>query len=74
MGRPTGEPGASSGSKGLLIFYLPLAASGLLMTLQQPVISAHIARMHDPAVQLAAYGVLLSIVVLLESPVHLSFR
>ncbi|GIK38938.1 MAG: hypothetical protein DPW09_39445 [Anaerolineae bacterium] len=52
-------------------FYLPLAASGLLMTLQQPVVTAAIARMADAETALAAYGVALNIVVLVESPVQM---
>lgn len=52
-------------------FYLPLAASGLLMTLQQPVVTWGIARTVDAGTALAAYGVALNIAVLLESPVQM---
>ena len=52
-------------------FFLPLAASGLLMTLQQPVVTAGIARMVGAEIALAAYGVALNIAVLLESPVQM---
>ena len=52
-------------------FYFPLAASGLLMTLQQPIITAGIARSPEPTTALAAYGVALNIAVLLESPVQM---
>jgi len=41
------------------------------MTLQQPVVNAGIARTDNLTVQLAAYGVVLSIVVLLESPIQM---
>lgn len=52
-------------------FYLPLAASGLLMTLQQPVVTAGITRTPNPETALAAYGIALNIAVLLESPVQM---
>ncbi|MBI2940303.1 MAG: hypothetical protein HYY04_07660 [Chloroflexi bacterium] len=71
MRRPTRELGVYAGSLDLLLFYLPLAASGLLITLQQPVVGAGIARSREPAVQLAAYGVVLSLIVLLESPIQM---
>lgn len=52
-------------------FYFPLAASGLLMTLQQPIVTAGIARSPEPTTALAAYGVALNIAVFLESPVQM---
>jgi len=55
----------------LVRFYLPLALSGLLMTLQQPVVAAALARTADPKESLAAYGLALSIAVLLESPIQM---
>jgi hypothetical protein len=41
-------------------FYLPLALSGLLMTLQQPVVAAAISRTAGARESLAAYGLALS--------------
>ncbi|MBI4758473.1 MAG: hypothetical protein HY783_05670, partial [Chloroflexi bacterium] len=55
----------------LVRFYLPLALSGLLMTLQQPVLAAVLARTANPKESLAAYGLALSIAVLLESPIQM---
>jgi len=55
----------------LLRFYLPLALSGLLMTLQQPVVMSVIARTTSPKESLAAYGLALSVAVLLESPIQM---
>lgn len=52
-------------------FYLPLAMSGLLMTLQQPLVTAGIARTPNAGTALAAYGVALHLAVLLESPVQM---
>jgi len=52
-------------------FYLPLALSGLLMTLQQPVIAAAISRTTGASESLAAYGLALSIAVFLESPIQM---
>jgi hypothetical protein len=52
-------------------FYLPLALSGLLMTLQQPVVAAAISRSTGAKESLAAYGLALSVAVLLESPIQM---
>ncbi len=52
-------------------FYLPLALSGLLMTLQQPVVAAALARTPTPKESLAAYGLAMSIAVFLESPIQM---
>jgi hypothetical protein len=52
-------------------FYLPLALSGLLMTLQQPVVTAAISRTAGARESLAAYGLALSIAVFLESPIQM---
>jgi hypothetical protein len=52
-------------------FYLPLALSGLLMTLQQPVVAAAISRSVGARESLAAYGLALSVAVFLESPIQM---
>ncbi len=52
-------------------FYLPLALSGLLMTLQQPVVTAAISRTAGASESLAAYGLALSVAVFLESPIQM---
>ena len=55
----------------LIHFYLPLAFSGLLMTLQQPVIAAAISRTAGARESLAAYGLALSVAVFIESPIQM---
>lgn len=52
-------------------FYLPLALSGLLMTLQQPVVTGAISRAAGAKESLAAYGLALSVAVFLESPIQM---
>ena len=48
----------------------PLAASWILMTVEAPAISAIVARLNDPEINLAAYGGLVfPIAVTIESPI-----
>jgi len=49
--------------------WLPLAAMWLLMSLEQPTLSAVIARLPEPTLNLAAYGLTFSIALIVESPV-----
>lgn len=53
----------------ILSFWLPLAASWALMTLEVPFVQAAIARLIDPEVNLAAFGIVVSLSVTIESPV-----
>ncbi|MFQ5407930.1 MAG: hypothetical protein ACE5FI_05840 [Anaerolineales bacterium] len=53
----------------ILFFYLPLAASWLLMTLEGPSINAAIARLPHAATMIAAYGIMIGLSVTIESPV-----
>ncbi|MFQ5626911.1 MAG: hypothetical protein ACE5FM_09695, partial [Methyloligellaceae bacterium] len=53
----------------VLFFYLPLAASWLLMTLEGPAINAAIARLPQAATMIAAYGIMIGLSVTIESPV-----
>lgn len=46
----------------------PLAASWLLMTAELPLISAVIARLAEPSINLAAWGVVFSISVIIQAP------
>lgn len=55
----------------LVRFYVPLALSGLLMTLQQPLVAFALSRVTAPEESLSAYGLALSIAVFLESPVQM---
>jgi hypothetical protein len=62
------------GSAGLtmlrvLRFWLPLAASWLLMTTEMPTVNAFVARMADAKLQLAAFGIAFSLALAVESPV-----
>ncbi|HNS03815.1 MAG TPA: hypothetical protein PKM78_15695 [Anaerolineae bacterium] len=53
----------------ILRLWLPLAAMWLLMSLEQPTLSAVIARLPEPTLNLAAYGLTFSIALIVESPV-----
>lgn len=53
----------------ILFFWLPLAATWLMMAAEGPYIAAIIARMANAAPNLAAYGVAFSIAWLIESPI-----
>jgi hypothetical protein len=50
-------------------FWLPLFASWLLMTSEGPIISAAINRLPNEVTMLAAYGIVVSLSVLIESPI-----
>jgi len=53
----------------ILWFWLPLAATWLMMSAEGPYVAAIIARMPDAAFNLAAYGVAFSLAWLVESPI-----
>ncbi len=55
--------------KQILYFWLPLAATWLMMSIENPILTAIIARMAEPKFNLAAYGVAFSFALLIESPV-----
>jgi hypothetical protein len=50
-------------------FWIPLFASWLLMTAEGPIISAAINRLPNEVTMLAAYGIVVSLSVLIESPI-----
>lgn len=50
-------------------FWLPLAIMWIMMAIEQPVLAGAIARMAEPKLQLAAFGVTFSLALLIESPV-----
>jgi hypothetical protein len=50
-------------------FWIPLAAMWFMMAVEQPLIASFIARMPDPELNLAAYGVVFSVAMIIESPV-----
>jgi len=53
----------------ILKFWLPLAATWLMMSLEGPYLAALIARLPEPKFNLAAYGVAFSLAMIVEAPV-----
>lgn len=67
---PTGENARPQHtSRTIFVFWVPLAAQWLMMSLEGPFLAAVIARMAEPAFNLAAYGVAFAFAILVESPV-----
>ena len=56
------------GPKRLARFYLPLAATSLLLTATNPLLTAALARTRDPAAALAGYGVAFALTGVLYAP------
>ncbi len=56
-------------AKKIFKFWLPLAGTWLMMSLEGPFIAAIIARLVDPKFNLAAYGVAFSFALIVEAPV-----
>lgn len=50
-------------------FWCPLAATWLMMSVEGPLIAAVIARLEEPTLNLAAYGVAFSLALIIEAPV-----
>jgi hypothetical protein len=61
--------GPSLDLKRIFWFWLPLAAVWLMMGIEPPVVAAGVARLPDPKVNLAAFGVAFAVALLMESPV-----
>jgi hypothetical protein len=55
--------------RAILAFWLPLAATWLMMSLEGPYIAAVVARLGAPVLNLAAYGLAFSLAWLAESPI-----
>jgi len=53
----------------ILVFWIPLAATWLMMATEGPLLAALIARLPDPKFNLAAYGVAFAFAVLIEAPI-----
>jgi hypothetical protein len=53
----------------ILAFWVPLAASWALMTLEGPLVQAAVARLPDPDTHLAALGIVTSVSITIEAPV-----
>lgn len=56
-------------SKKIFLFWLPLALTWLMMSVEGPFLTALIARLPDPKYNLAAYGVAFSFALIIEAPV-----
>jgi hypothetical protein len=56
-------------ARSIIVFWMPLAATWIMMALEGPFLAAVIARLADPAFNLAAYGVAFAFGILIESPV-----
>jgi hypothetical protein len=56
-------------TKKIFFFWMPLAATWLMMAAEGPFLAAIIARLNAPKINLAAYGVAYSIAVLVEAPI-----
>jgi len=56
-------------NKKIFKFWLPLAATWLMMSMEGPFIAAIIARLPEPKFNLAAYGVAFSFALVIEAPV-----
>ncbi|NOX64114.1 MAG: hypothetical protein GXP42_19590 [Chloroflexi bacterium] len=50
-------------------FWLPLAIMWLMMAIEQPILAALIARLDEPKLNLAAFGITFSLALLIESPI-----
>ncbi len=57
------------GYRRILAFWAPLAATWLMMAVEGPYVAAIIARLADPALNLAAYGVTFSLAFIAEAPI-----
>jgi len=53
----------------ILVFFLPLAATWMMMAVEGPFLAAIIARLPDPKFNLAAHGVAFAFAIIIESPV-----
>jgi hypothetical protein len=56
-------------SRSILAFWLPLAATWIMMALEGPYLSAVVARLGEPVMNLAAFGLAFTLAWLAESPI-----
>jgi hypothetical protein len=63
------DPGTELSYSQILAFWTPLGLMWLMMAAEQPALSAVIARLAEPELNLAAFGVVWSISLVIESPV-----
>ncbi|MDE0899915.1 MAG: hypothetical protein OSA81_12985 [Longimicrobiales bacterium] len=60
---------AKHSQRSILLFWLPLAATWVMMASEGPFLAAIIARLPDPTFNLAAHGVAFALAILIEAPV-----
>ena len=68
MTRPDADPTQLS-YREVVFFWLPLGVMWVMMAFEQPALSAAIARLPEPQVNLAAFGVVFAIALVAESPI-----
>ncbi len=56
-------------TRSIFLFWAPLAATWIMMAAEGPFLAAVIARLSDPAFNLAAHGVAFAVAILIEAPV-----
>lgn len=61
-------PAPQLSTRGILKIWSPLALSWFMITVEQPILAAVVARSIDPKVQLAAWGLAFSLVLVLSAP------
>ena len=66
---PPSQTSTAIGARTILAFWLPLAATWLMMAVEGPYVAAIIARLADPIPNLAAYGVAFSFAFIAEAPI-----
>lgn len=66
---PTARIPAELTNRTIFLFWIPLAATWAMMAFEGPFLAAVVARLADPKIGLAAYGVAIAFAVLVESPV-----
>ena len=65
----TSDSAPARSQKSIFVFWVPLAATWLMMALEGPFLAAVIARLPNEVFNLAAYGVTLAVAFLVEAPV-----
>lgn len=63
------QPSRTLRTAEILRFWIPLSATWLMMAVEGPILTSVIARLPDPAFNLAAYGVAVALAMFIESPV-----
>lgn len=61
--------GKKHSQRSILLFWMPLAATWIMMASEGPFLAAIIARLPDPTFNLAAHGVAFALAILIEAPV-----